>query len=166
MKAEKPHFLQGSLAVRTRHHQVCETQAGAQLTGLQAHRAIEAHRTVGSWGEGSQDCRLTWVKAHRGACFSPWPRHPDRHTALPSNTVFEKTYFRKVTGTFWQKSWTFLEISENTNKFDMDVIRSQWVVIQKRRKLQLSILGLRHSFHHGLSLYWNKVCGFCRTETT
>lgn len=59
MKAEKPDFLQGSLAVRKRHHQVCETQAGAQLTGLQAHRAIEAHRTVGSRGEGSQDCRLT-----------------------------------------------------------------------------------------------------------
>ena len=96
---------------------------------------MKAHRTVGSRGDGSEDCRLTWVKAHRGACFSPWPRHPDRHTALPSlrsNTVFEKTYFRKVTGTFWQKCWTFLEISENTNKFDMDVIRSQWVVIQNR----------------------------------
>lgn len=56
MKAENPDFLQGSLAVRARHHRVCETQAGAQLTGLQAHRAI-----------GSQDCRLTGVKAHRAA---------------------------------------------------------------------------------------------------
>lgn len=59
------------------------------------------------------------------------------HTALPSlrsNKLFEKTYFREVSGTFWQKRWTFLEIPENTNLFAMDVICSQWVVKQERTK--------------------------------
>lgn len=55
MKARKPNFLQGSVAARARHHRVSETQLGARLTGLQAHRIV-----------GSLGCRLTRVQAHWG----------------------------------------------------------------------------------------------------
>lgn len=39
-----------------------------------------------------------------------------------------------------------LEISENTNKFAMDVICSQWVVKQERAKCQLGVLGFMTFF--------------------